>query len=156
VELQSATATELQHHLSTKRQAVLSNRSTDWWKTLRVWDDLLQQQWDPLRIRLALLPTASHPGPSPAYCGMMPPMGPAEALQQLVALAAIAPSQALAAPVQVFNDLTALLQKQFVQAIIVLDQSPPVSDLEGTIKKALGYLASLNKKHHVYLHLLGW
>ena len=33
VELQSATATELQqlkHHLSTRRQAVLSNRSTDW------------------------------------------------------------------------------------------------------------------------------
>ena len=55
VELQSATATELQqlkHHLSTKRQAVLSNRSTDWWKTLRVWGDLLQkQQWDPLRTR---------------------------------------------------------------------------------------------------------
>ena len=33
VELQSATATELQqlkHHLSTKRQTVLSNRSPDW------------------------------------------------------------------------------------------------------------------------------
>ena len=47
VELQSATATELQqlkHHLSTNRQAVLSNRRTDWWKTLRVWGDLLQQQ----------------------------------------------------------------------------------------------------------------
>ena len=47
VELQSATATEFQqlkHHLSTKRQAVLSNRSPDWWKTLRVWGDLLQQQ----------------------------------------------------------------------------------------------------------------
>lgn len=47
VELQNATATELQqlkHHLSTKRQAVLSNRSTDWWKTLRVWGDLLQKK----------------------------------------------------------------------------------------------------------------
>ena len=46
VELQSATATELQplkHHLSTKRQTVLSNRCPDWWKTLRVWGDLLQQ-----------------------------------------------------------------------------------------------------------------
>ena len=47
VELQSATATELQqlkHHLSTTRQAVLSNRSTDFWKTLRVWGDLLQKK----------------------------------------------------------------------------------------------------------------
>ena len=63
VELQSATATEFQqlkHHLSTKRQAVLSNRSTDWWKTLRVWGDLLQrQQCYPLRTRLALLTTAT-------------------------------------------------------------------------------------------------
>ena len=46
-------ATELQqlnHHLSTKRQAVLSNRSTDSWETLGVWGDLLQkQQWGPLR-----------------------------------------------------------------------------------------------------------
>ena len=70
VELQSATATEFQqlkHHLSTKRQAVLSNRSTDWWKTLRVWGDLLQQQqWDPLRTRLALLTTANAaPGSIP-------------------------------------------------------------------------------------------
>jgi len=70
VELQSATATELQqlkHHLSTKRQAVLSNRSTDWWKTLRVWGDLLQkQQWDPLRTRLALITTATAaPGSIP-------------------------------------------------------------------------------------------
>ena len=47
VELQSATATEFQqlkHHLSTKKQAVLSNRSPDWWKPLRVWGDLLQKQ----------------------------------------------------------------------------------------------------------------
>ena len=71
VELQSATATEFQqlkHHLSTKRQAVLSNRSTDWWKTLRVWGDLLQQQqWDPLRTRLALLTTATAaPGSIPS------------------------------------------------------------------------------------------
>jgi len=70
MELQSATATELQqlkHHLSTKRQAVLSNRSPDWWKTLRVWGDLLQQQqWDPLRTRLALLTTATAaPGSIP-------------------------------------------------------------------------------------------
>ena len=47
VELQSATVTDLQqlkNHLSTKRQAVWSNRSTDWWKMLRVWGDLLQKQ----------------------------------------------------------------------------------------------------------------
>ena len=96
VELQSATATELQqlkHHLSTKRQAVLSNRSPDWWKTLRVWGDLLQQsQWDLLRTRLALLTTATAaPGsPSPACCETMPTLGPAEDLKQLVALAATA------------------------------------------------------------------
>ena len=54
VELQSATTTELKHLLSTKRRAVLSNRSTDFWKTLRVWGDWLQKkQWDPLRTRLA-------------------------------------------------------------------------------------------------------
>ena len=81
---------------------------------------------------------------------------PAEALKQLVALAATAPSQALTAPVQVFNALTALQQKQLVQAIVVLDQSSPMPDLEGAIKKALGYIASADKKHRVYLHLLGW
>ena len=71
VERQSATVTELQqlkHHLNTKWQAVLSNRSTDWWKTLRVWGDLLQQQqWDPLRTRLALITTATAaPGSIPS------------------------------------------------------------------------------------------
>lgn len=161
VELQSATATELQqlkHHLSTKRQAVLSNRSTDWWKTLRVWGDLLQkQQWDPLRTRLALITTATAaPGSIPSLLRDDAARDPAEALKQLVTLAATAPSQALAAPVQVFNSLTALQQKQLVQAIVVLDQSPTMPDLEGAIKKALGYIASADKKHQVYLHLLGW
>ena len=71
VELQSATATELQqlkHHLSTKRQAVLSNRCPDWWKTFRVWGDLLQkQQWDLLGTRLAFLTTATAvPGSIPS------------------------------------------------------------------------------------------
>ena len=45
----------------------MSNRSTDWWKTLRVWDDLLQkQQWNPLSTRLVLLTTATAaPGSIP-------------------------------------------------------------------------------------------
>ena len=114
VELQSATATELQqlqHHLSTKRQAVLLNHSTDWWKTLRVWGDLLQQQWDPLRTRLALLtPATAAPGSIPSLLRDDAARDPDEALKQLVALAATAPSQALVVPVQVFNDLTALPQ----------------------------------------------
>ncbi|MGI4734912.1 MAG: hypothetical protein ACRYG7_07000 [Janthinobacterium lividum] len=161
VELQSTTATELQqlkHHLSTKRQAVLSNRSIDWWKTLRVWGDLLQkQQGNPLRTRLALITTATAaPGSIPSLLRDDAARDPAEALKQLVALAATAPSQALEAPVQVFNALTAFSQKQLVQAIVVLDQSPPMPDLEGAIKKALGYIASADKKHQVYLHLLGW
>ena len=150
MELQSATATELQqikHHLSTKRQAVLSNPSTDWWKTLRVWGDLLQkQQWDPLRTRLALITTATAvPGSIPSLVRDDAARDPAEALKQLIALAASAPSRALAAPVQVFNALTALPQQQLVQAIVVLDQSPLLPDLEGAIKKALGYIASFTK-----------
>jgi len=161
VELQSATITELQqlkHHLSTKKQAVLSNRSTDWWKTLRVWGDLLQKkQWDPLRTRLALITTATAAqGSIPSLLRDDAARDPAEALKQLVGLAATAPSKALEAPVQVFNSLTALQQKQLVQAIVVLDQSSTMPDLERGIKKALGYIASSDKKHQVYLHLLGW
>ena len=97
VELQSATETELQqlkHHLRTKRQAVWSNRSPDWWKMLRVWGDLLQkQQWDLLGTRLALLTTAAAAPGSPFQAGygtMLSPLGPAEALKQLVVLAATA------------------------------------------------------------------
>jgi len=127
---------------------VLSNRSTDWWKTLRVWATVLQkQQWDPLRTRLALLTTATAaPGSIPSLLRDDAARENAEALKQLVALATTAPSQALAAPVQVFNSLT-LQQKQLVQAIVVLDQSPPMPDLEGFSKKVLGYLASADKKH---------
>ncbi|WP_216727063.1 ABC transporter transmembrane domain-containing protein [Hymenobacter siberiensis] len=101
---------QLKHHLSTKRQAVLSNRSTDWWKTLRVWGDLLQQQqWDPLRTRLALITTATAaPGSIPSLLRDDAVRDPAEALKQLIVVAATAPSQALAVPVQVFNALTAL------------------------------------------------
>jgi len=47
--------------------------------------------------------------------------------------------------VQVFNSLTALPQKQFVQALVVLDQSPAMPDLEGVSKKVLGYLASADQ-----------
>lgn len=97
VELQSATVTELQqlkHHLSTTRQAVLSNRSTDLWKTLRVWGDLLQkQQWDPLRTRLALITTATAaPGSIPSLLRDEAARDPAEALTQLRAVAAKAPN----------------------------------------------------------------
>lgn len=31
-----------------------------------------------------------------------------------------------------------------------------IPDLEGAIKEALGNIASTDKKHQVYLHLLGW
>ena len=91
MKLQSATATELQqlkHHLSTKRPAVLSNRSTDCWKTLRVWGDWLQkQQWDPRRTRLALLTTATAaPGSIPSRWRDDDARDPAEALKQLVAV----------------------------------------------------------------------
>ena len=56
----------LKYYLSTKWQAVLSNRSTNLWKTLRVWDYLLQPQGDPLRTRLALITTATAaPGSIP-------------------------------------------------------------------------------------------
>ncbi len=125
MELQSATATELQqlkHHLSTKKQAVLSNRSTDLWKTLRVWGNLLQKkQWDPLRTRLALLTTATAaPGSIPSLLREDAARDPAEAGKQLVAVAATAPSTALAAPVPVFNALTALTHKQLVQVLVFL------------------------------------
>ena len=97
VELQSAMATEFQqfkHHLSTKRQAVLSNRSTDWWKTLQVRGNLLhKQQWDPLRTRLALITTATAAlGSIPSLLRDDAARDPAEALKQLIALAATAPS----------------------------------------------------------------
>lgn len=74
----------------------MSNRSTDWWKTLRVWDDLLhKQQRDPLCTRMALLTTATAaPGSIPSLLRDDVARDPAEALKQLVALAATAPSQA--------------------------------------------------------------
>ena len=72
----------------------MSNRSTDWWKTLRVWGDLLQkQQCDPLRTRLALITTATAaPGSIPNLLRDDDVRAPDEALKQLVALAATAPS----------------------------------------------------------------
>ena len=63
-----------------------------------------KQQWDPLRTRLALLTTAT------AASGFISSLGrddaardPAEALKQLVALAATAPSQALEVSMQVLS-----------------------------------------------------
>ena len=87
------TATELQqlkHRLSTTRQAVLLNRSTDLWKTLRVWGDLVQKKpWDPLRARLVLLTTATAtPGSIPSLLCADAARDPTEALRQLVAVAA--------------------------------------------------------------------
>ena len=70
---------------------VLSNRSPDWWKTLRVRDELLQQQpWYPLHTLLALLTVAA------AGCETIPPLGPAEALKQFIALAATATRRSVA------------------------------------------------------------
>lgn len=84
----------LKDHLSTKRQAILLNRSTDLWKTLRVWGDLLQkQQWDPLRTRLALITTATAaPDSIPSLLRDEAARDPAEALTQLRAVAAKAPN----------------------------------------------------------------
>ncbi len=99
MKLQSATATKLQqlkHHLSTKQQAVLSHRSPDFWKTLRVWGDWLQKkQWDPLRTRLALITTATAaPGSIPSRLREDAARDPAEVRKQLVAWAATAPTGA--------------------------------------------------------------
>ena len=94
-----------------------------------------KQPWDPLRTRLALLPTATAaPSSIPSRLWADAARDPAEAGKQLVALVATAPSQALAAPVQVFNARPALPQQQFVPAIVVLDASSPVSNLERACK----------------------
>ena len=161
VELQSTSSTKLQqlkHHISTKKQATLSNSSTDLWKTLRVWGDLLQQKaWDPLQTRLALITTATASKKSiPSLLRADDARNPDEALKQLLALAATTPSKALVDPFKVFNSLTPLQKKQLVQAIVIIDQSPDIQDLEGPIKKALRYSAPSNKVDKVYLHLLGW
>lgn len=77
---------------------------------LRVWGDLLQKkQWDPLHTRLALPATATAaPGSITSLLRDDAARDLTEAIQQLVALAPSAPSQALEAPVQLFDALTAL------------------------------------------------
>lgn len=161
VELQATSSTKLQqlkHHISTKRQATLTNSSTDLWKTLRVWADLLQKKaWNPLQTKLALITTATAGKKSiPSLLRDDKVRDPDEALKQLVTLAATPPSKALAEPFKVFNSLTALQKKQLVQSIVVIDQAPDIEDLEVPIKKQLQFSAPANKVDNVYLHLLGW
>jgi len=71
----------------------------------------------------------------------MPPATP----PKLIALAT-APSEALTAPVPVFNAQTALQQQQLVPAILVLAPAPPVPNLEGASNQALNYSGFLFQK----------
>ena len=151
VELRSATVTELQqfqHHLSTTRHAVLSNRSTDWWKTLWVWGDLLQkQQWDPLRTRLARLTMATAaPGSIPSLLRDDATLGPRLIPEAADCVGGHAPQLGPGSPGAGVQRPDGPSAKATCAGHSCVRPVAPDARPRRASKKALGYLASADKK----------
>jgi hypothetical protein len=146
---------QTKHH-STK--ASLTNTSPDLWKTIRVWSThLLHKRVQIPPTTLSLVTTATAPSESIAS-KLRPTNDRAceEALQELNIIAKNSENKRLKEAFVAFTELSPEQQRDLVEAIYILDQSPMITDTADRIMDKIK--AAVNREHRsaLFERLEGW
>lgn len=149
---------QAKHHQ--KGLGSLSDSSSDLWKTIRVWSELLRErQLDPSSTLLALMTTGTAPADSIASW-LRPERtrqrDPEAALQRMRSVANASTSGSNAAAYDAFRSLTPAQQELLVEAIRVLDQQSDIAGLQEEATRQLIYAAHADHLEAVYQRLEGW
>lgn len=136
----------------------LSDLSVDLWKTLRVWSTLAASGQIILPgTALLLVTTASAPQHSAASLLKLPNQrDSSKALSLLVAACAKSKNKQLESAFNAFTGLTSAQRQLLVDAIVVLDGSPDVTDVGERIKKHLALSTYPEHLQALVERLEGW
>ncbi|TYQ30860.1 ABC-three component system protein [Pseudanabaena sp. UWO310] len=130
---------QLKHHINIKKEASLTNSSTDLWKTIRIWSENLDKNSNVSQeIALILVTTATAPNGSIASKlrhGSSRDEG--EALGEMLKVIKDSRSVSNQPCYNAFKSLSKKQQQFLISKIQIVDQSPNIADLEDKIVKRL-------------------
>lgn len=140
------------------RQAVLTDSSSDLWKTLRIWSEMLQVEEKPhTGIVLTLITTATAPEDSiSAFLRPDDRRDPARACQEMINVAKTSKNKELSKAFEAFLSLSSQERSELVDAIQVLDGSPNIVDTEIKIKQKIQGAVRREHRDSLYQRLEGW
>jgi len=147
---------QLKNHV--KQGATLTDRSTDLWKTLRIWSTALRERkWKPSQTQLFLITTATATDNSIAsLLRKDDKRAPEQALEKLLKVAEDIGNKELDASIAEFNKLTARQKSQLVRAIVLIDNAPTIDKLEQLIQDRMKLGQLTDKVKYIYQGVLGW
>lgn len=147
---------QLKHHIT--NTASLTNSSPDFWKTIRVWSSHIKGGIVTLPDTVLTLVTTSS-APEDSIAALLRPGTSQEqrqtAYQKILEVATGSRNQDLKGAFDVFLSLPEELQKQLINAIVILDSSQDIKDISDEIKQLLIGVRS-NHLDAVYETLEGW
>ncbi|MBA2848250.1 hypothetical protein G4V39_04530 [Thermosulfuriphilus ammonigenes] len=133
---EAAEILQTKHHIN--RAADLNDASPDIWKTFRIWISGLINDTIPDDSTFFLITTSSAPEASAAYylrAGKSRDV--VRAIERLNATAESSTNKTNTHAYKLFRNLSAEKKRNFLEAVIVLDNAPAISDLDGLLKEEL-------------------
>ena len=135
----------------------LTNRSVDLWKTLGIWSKLvLTDSQAPMRTQFVLLTTGEAPDGSAASRLRRSDRDVVTAADALLRAARESTNEMTKSARQQFTDLTEAQRIALLEAVIVLDSSPDISDAYDEIRAEIYSAAPRQHLDHVVHQLEGW
>lgn len=127
---------QTKHHVA--RTADLTDASPDIWKTFRVWCEYLENGSIPEDSTFFLITTSCAPeGSASYYLRIGESRDVVKAIERLNATAESSTNKTNTRAYKVFRNLSAEKKRNFLEAVIVLDNAPVISDLDGLLKEEL-------------------
>ncbi|WP_460167351.1 ABC-three component system protein [Thermostilla marina] len=127
---------QTKHHVAST--ADLTDASPDIWKTFRAWCEHLENGSIPEDSTFFLITTSCAPEGSAAYyLRIGESRDVVKAIERLNATAESSTNKTNTRAYKVFRNLSAEKKRNFLEAVIVLDNAPGISDLDGLLKEEL-------------------
>lgn len=155
----NGTASELLQlkHSSLKRVANLTDKSKDFWKTIRVWSENVKQNLLDKNTRLKLITTAKVSNSSILSSFLLgnDTFIASDVEKKLLDIASSSSGKTLKSSFDAFKSLSSSQRLNLLDAIEIIDESPNILDLEGKIK-AVHLPIPRKHRDYIYNQLEGW
>ncbi|MFT8312719.1 MAG: ABC-three component system protein [Clostridium sp.] len=148
---------QLKHHV--KAYGDLSNASTDIWRTLKVWIDLIAKDASLLpKTKFIIITTATAPVSSAAYYlkDDNKTRNPQIAYGLLKKVTLESTNKAHISYYKAFNNISETLVQQLLDCVFVIDKSSNIIDIESDIRKAIRYSSLPQYEDRICERLEGW
>jgi hypothetical protein len=146
---------QTKHHLNSIKS--LSDASSDFWKTIRVWCSTVKNREIIIEdLTFTLVTTQNAPDNSAASFLRPTNRSETRALEILMDIAKNSTNKDNKPAYQAFRDLSPAERQQLMEKIIILDASPNIIDVEDKIKRKLRVSCRAEHVDLIFPRLEGW